>query len=115
MIEAYAKFKLIVNIDESIIKRTNFALKAWGRKNDRFSRNNGALNPGLGMIAALTSNGEVFYSLSFRTTDHEMMELFMHHLEKKLIIKQNLNKDEVLFLLDGAPYHQDDLFKEYMR
>ena len=83
MIDVYREYSLIVNIDESLIKVTNFAAKAWGRRNLRFSRDSGALSPGLGMIAALCSDGRVFYSLSFRTTDHEMMILFMHYLEQK--------------------------------
>ena len=70
MIEVYQEYGLVVNIDESIIKGTNFVRKAWGRKNQRFSRESGGLSPGLGMIAALGSDGRVFYSLSFRTTDH---------------------------------------------
>jgi len=85
MIEIYQEYSLIVNIDESLFKVTNFSNKAWGTKNQRFSRDSGALSPGLGMIAALGSDGKVFYSLSFRTTDHEMMILFMYYLEKRVI------------------------------
>ena len=59
------------------------------------------------MIAALTSEGQVFYSLSFRTTDHEMMILFMYYLEKKLIKKYRRKKSDILFLFDGASYHHD--------
>ena len=38
----------------------------------------------------------------------------MNYLEKKVITKANRRKSEVLFQFDGAPYHHDDNFREYL-
>ena len=62
-----------MNIDESSLKKTSYYNRTWGNKSiSKFSI--GALvNPSVSVIAAIDTEGGVFFSASTTTTDKEVM------------------------------------------
>ena len=61
--------------------------------------------PRISVIAALDSNGEIFYSLTQGNTNDKIMEIFIQKLVKRLdSIEKEWRRSSVL-LLDNASYH----------
>ena len=61
--------------------------------------------PRLSLIAALSSDGEVWFSLLHSMTDSEVMALFLAGLVRKLDGELLFWRENTVFLLDGAKYH----------
>ena len=58
------------------------------------------------MIAALDTDGKVFFSLSHANTDSDAMMTFMQHLIRKLDLDDPTWRDNTVILLDNAAYHK---------
>ena len=71
--------------------------------------------PRLSLIAALTTDGEVFYALTHAMTNAEVMLLFMSSLARKLDSELQFWRDDTVFLLDGAKYHVSDQTQDYLK
>lgn len=72
--------KRVINIDESWIGETSFIRKTWS---ERFGDGNTLLNtvsPRLSLIAAIDTEGHIWFTLSHANTDSNMIALFLHHL-----------------------------------
>ena len=57
------------------------------------------------MIAALDTDGRVWFALSHANTDSNMMAVFLHHLTQALDRETPGWQQNTIFLLDNAPYH----------
>jgi len=105
----------VINIDESWINETNFTRMMWrppGAPGTMISR---AVTPRLALIAALDTDGNVYYSLSQSNTDTDMMMLFMRHLIERLDQETADWRENTIFLFDGAKYHTGEEMKEYFK
>lgn len=58
------------------------------------------------MIAALDTEGQVWFTLSHSNTDSNMMALFLHHLIIALDSESPGWQENTLFLWDNASYHR---------
>ncbi len=67
------------------------------------------------MIAALDSDGRVWFTLSHSTTDSNMMALFLHHLIQALDYESPGWQDQTVFLWDNAPYHSSQEIRAWVR
>ena len=61
--------KRIINVDETWINETNFSRKIWCRPDSPGTEPVRAVSPSLSMIAALDTDGRVYFSLSHATTE----------------------------------------------
>ena len=59
----------IVNIDETWINETNFSRKAWLQTSSPGTEPLKPVSPSLSMIAALDTEGQVYFALSHAATD----------------------------------------------
>ena len=57
------------------------------------------------MIAALDTQGEVWFSLSHSTTDSDVIALFLVQIIKKLDDESPGWQEDSIILWDNAPYH----------
>ena len=60
------------------------------------------------MIAALDTEGRIWYTLSHANTDSNMMTLFLHALIKKLDTETPGWQEDTVFLWDNASYHASE-------
>ena len=60
------------------------------------------------MIAALDTDGRVWFTLSHANTDSNMMTLFLHSLTELLDSETPGWQDNTLFLFDNASYHASE-------
>ena len=57
------------------------------------------------MIAAMDTEGKVWFSLSHATTDSDSIRVFLQHLIKKLDNEYPGWQNDTIILWDNAPYH----------
>ena len=95
----------IVNIDESLLKKTSFHVKTWGNKHSSKYCLGSTLNPAISLIATIDTEGCVFFSVSTVNTNTSVMRLFLNELRTKYTARDGGNMRETVVLLDGAGYH----------
>ena len=73
----------VVNIDESLLKKTSFQVKTWGNKHHSKYSLGSTLNPAISLIATIDTEGTVFFSVSTVNTNTSVMRLFLNELRTK--------------------------------
>ena len=73
------------------------------------------MNPRLSLIAALDTDGRVYFTLTHANTDSDVMLVFMRHLIMQLDREDPDWKKKTVFLLDGVRYHTSEEMREYLR
>lgn len=77
----------------------------WAKKTGNGNTRLNAISPRLSMIAALDTNGLVWFCLSHANTDSDVMALFLKHLTAELDADSPGWSDETIILWDNATYH----------
>ena len=67
------------------------------------------------MIAALHSDGRVFFSLGHSKTNQDTFMLFLRHLIVRLDSDSPGWEDDTIIMWDNAPYHSGMNIKSYLR
>ena len=80
MLELLESGKHIINIDESWINDTNFTRKMWCPTDAAATITQRAVTPRLTLIAALDTEGRLYYALTHANTDSDVLLVFMKHL-----------------------------------
>jgi len=68
----------ILNVDESFINESTYNRKMWCPTKSPCTVNEKLVIPRLALIAALDTDGQVFFSLNHSNTDSEVMILFLN-------------------------------------
>ena len=105
----------ILNIDESWINSTNFTRKIWAPTATPRTIVAKPISHRLSLIAALDTEGRIYYSLTQANTDQDVMLIFLLHLVKLLDSERPGWKNDTVLQLDGARYHTGSAVREYMR
>lgn len=87
------------------MNETSFIRKVWAGKKGEGNTSLNPITPRLSMIAALDTNGTVWFCLSHASTDSNVIALFLKHLTDALDVDSPGWCDETVFLWDNAPYH----------
>ena len=69
----------------------------------------------ISLIAALDTEGNIYYSLTQANTDQHVMMVFLQHLVEQLDQERPSWKEDCVILLDGARYHTGSRVREYLR
>ena len=115
MLELLEQGKHIINIDESWINDTNFTRKMWCPTDAAATITQRAVTPRLTLIAALDTEGRLYYALTHANTDSDVLLVFMKHLMRQLDSENPSWAENTVFLLDGARYHTVEEMREYLR
>ena len=107
--------KRIINIDESWLNDTNFTRMMWCPPSTPATISHKPISYRVSLIAALDTEGCVYYSLTQANTDQDVMMVFLIHLVKVLDTERPSWRDDTILLLDGARYHTGSKVREYMR
>ena len=67
------------------------------------------------MIAALDTEGRVYFALSHATTDQDTFMLFLRHLTAQLDRETPGWQEESVILIDNAAYHSGEEIRDYLR
>ena len=114
MFELLGDGKRLINVDESWINETNFTRKMWVPSNSTASMTSQIVAPRLALIAALDTEGQVYFALTQSTTDSDVLMLFLRYLIKHLDTENPNWINNTIVLLDGARYHTSDEMREYL-
>ena len=115
MLQLLEEGRRIVNVDESWLNETSFYRKLWHPKNQVCSVPTQPVSPRLSLIAAIDTEGRIWYSLTQANTDSDVMLLFFTNLLRILDQETPMWREDVVFLLDGARYHTSPETKEHLR
>ena len=77
MLEFLSQGKRIINVDESWIAETQYNRRMWCPTNAPCTITDHAINPRLAVIAALDTDGRVYFSLNHSNTDSDVILLFL--------------------------------------
>ena len=80
MLELYAQGKRIINIDESWIAEREYGRRMWCPSRAPATITDRSITPRLALIAALDTEGLVYFSLNHSNTDHIVMATFLRRL-----------------------------------
>ena len=105
----------IINIDESWLNDTNFTRKIWCPADAPATITQRAVTPRLTLIAALDTEGRLYFTLTHANTDSDVLLTFMKHLMRQLDSEGPGWAEKTVFLLDGARYHTGEEIREYLR
>ena len=97
--------KRIINVDESWLNETSFVRKMWQPKSQACSVTAPIVSPRLSVIAAIDTEGRVWFALTQANTDSEVLLIFFQSLIEKLDLDTPDWREHTVFLLDGARYH----------
>ena len=114
MLELLFKGDRIINVDESWLSQTSYHRKVWAKKGQRASVKNKAVAPRISLIAALDTEGRIFYALTQVTTDQKVMMVFLAYLVQRLDQETPGWRGNTWILLDGARYHTGEEIREFL-
>ena len=72
------------------------------------------MTPRLSLIAALDTEGRVYFSLTQANTDQNVMLVFLRHLILTLDEERPNWREDTIILLDGARYHTGEDIREFL-
>ena len=115
MLDLLRNRKRILNIDETWINDTNYTRMMWCPPQTPATMTTRPISYRISMIAALDTEGCIYYSLTQANTDSDVMMIFLQYLVNQLDLDRPSWRDETILLLDGAKYHTGSQVREYMR
>ena len=98
----------VINIDESWLNETNFTRRMWCPSDGAGTVTQRTVIPRLALIAALDTEGRVYFTLTHANTDSNVMLVFLRHLMRQLDRESPNWAEETVFLFDGARYHTSE-------
>ena len=69
LLSLLASGKRVIQVDETWLNETNFTRRTWSRQGSANTVPIRAISPSLSLIAALDTDGKVYFSLSHASTD----------------------------------------------
>jgi hypothetical protein len=115
MLELLYLNRRIINIDETWLNETSHIRKIWGLRDGSTNVAKSIVSPRLSMIAALDTDGRVWFTLTHANTDSNIITLFLHNLKATLDQESPGWEDETVILWDNAPYHVSVEVKSVIR
>ena len=98
----------VINVDETWLNESSFIRKTWAPRNGQGNMKLNSVTPRLSMIAAIDTEGHVWFSLNHANTDSNVMATFLHHLKHELDRESPGWQETTYLLWDNAPYHSSD-------
>ena len=115
MLPLLQKGTRILNVDETWLNSTNFTRMAWSAPGTSATIQAKPISYRIALIAALDTEGRLYYSLTQANTDQNVMLVYLQHLVEQLDLEQPSWRDDTALLLDGARYHTGSKVREYLR
>ncbi len=104
----------VINIDETWLSHTDFRSCKWGVQGSANSKAIKSLAPRISLIVGLSSDGEIYCSVTQVNTDSSMLMMFISRLAAILSKKNHNWRENCVLLLDGASYHKSADTRAYL-
>ena len=105
MIHLLEQGKVIINVDETFLKDSDFRRRKWRKRHTTNSTQLRAVKPRINIVAALDSRGNIYLSLMQCNLDTNVMKLYLTQLAKSLDQDRPGWRLDSVLLLDGAKPH----------
>ena len=80
MISLLDQGKRIINVDQTWLNESSFVRRVWAPRGGESNMTMSTIMPRVSLIAAIDTDGQVWFTLSHSTTDSDFMTLFFMHL-----------------------------------
>jgi len=67
------------------------------------------------IIAALDTDGQIYFALTHSITNSEVIGMFLSHLCRQLDLDRADWRSNTVIMLDGAKYHLSEETREYLK
>ncbi|MEC8877566.1 MAG: hypothetical protein VX554_00120, partial [Candidatus Thermoplasmatota archaeon] len=100
MLKLLAGKKRVLNVDESLISETEYGRRMWCPSTAPATVTERAVSTRLALIAALDTDGAVYFSLTTANTDWRVMRCFLGYLSRRLDGEDASWRESTVVLLD---------------
>ena len=104
----------VINIDQSWLNGTRFTRRVWVPSGAPATVTDKQVAPRISLIAALDTEGRLWFSLTQANTDSDVMILFFRKLTEQLDRESPGWEETTTILLDNAAWHTSSLMKARM-
>ena len=104
-----------MNVDESWLAETNYNRKIWVPTDGEATVSTKPMSMKVAIIAALDSDGRIYFALTHSITNSEVIGMFLGHLCRELDLNRPEWRRTTVVLLDGAKYHLSEETREYLK
>ena len=102
----------IINVDESWLNQTRFVRKIWVPTDGAATYTDKQVQPRISLLAALDTNGKIWFALTQANTDADVMTTFLRALVRQLDKETPGWQENSTILLDNASWHTSPVMKE---
>ena len=102
----------IINVDESWLNQTRFVRKIWVPADGAATYTDKHVSPRISLLAALDTDGKIWFSLNHANTDADVMTTFLRALARQLDAESPGWQENTTILLDNASWHNSPVMKE---
>ena len=99
----------IINVDESWLNGTNFVRKIWRPTDQSATYTDKQVNPRISVLAALDTEGRIWFALTQANTDADVMTTFLRTLARQLDQETPGWQENSTILLDNATWHTNSV------
>ena len=114
MLEKMSNHPRIINFDETWLNQNDYRRMKWRTRNSTNSIPLRGINPRISMLAAIDTDGRVYFALTQVNTDANVFVLFLKGLFEKLSQENRQWKSNTVILFDGARYHVSECVKDFL-
>jgi hypothetical protein len=104
--------RVIINIDETIVRTTYDAKYCWQRKGISNIVTGGMRMNAVSLIMAISNKGDIYFTANRGSNNGMTIQLFLQKLTAVLDAKDRNWRDYTTLLMDNAPYHRGRIFTE---
>lgn len=112
LIEMVHSGTTVINIDESVIRYTDHRNRGWVPKANRNQVTSNVRLEGINIICALTSTGEVWYTVNSGKTKTDSFAWFMVKIVEHLDSHDQDWRKRTIIMVDNAQYHRSEPIKK---
>ena len=105
MLKLHKQRRRVINFDETWLSKTSHTRQTWAARDGSGNIMKNSVSPRVSMIAALDTEGNVWFTLAHSNSDSNTMALFLRSLSDALDIESPNWQDNTVLLWDNAPYH----------
>jgi hypothetical protein len=107
--------RVIINIDETIVRTTYDAKYCWQRKGISNIVTGGVRMNAVSLIMAISNKGDIYFTANRGTNNGMTIQLFLQKLTAVLDAKDQRWREYTTLLMDNAPYHKGRIFTENVK
>ena len=112
MLPLLEKGTRIINVDESWLNQTRFLRRIWAPSDAAGTFTDKQVAPRISLIAALDTDGRIWFSLTQANTDTDVMTTFLRYLVRELDRESPGWQETTTILLDNAAWHTNQIMKQ---